>query len=171
MVFLCHAEHLFSIKTALKFFVYRWLLFLESFKDVLKMQNNNVDKNPINWYNLHGSLVAHQFSIMGGARVQAKAHSFYLTMSSLFAENAQNYWKKSSKIWMCVFCQIEPKTQNMYSYHGSLVAHPHPAKSKCPAKFVTRYHAGIIIITACKYKVSYVCQRGIKNLKLVVSPT
>ncbi len=24
---------------------------------------------------------------------------------------------------------------------------------------------GIIIITACKYKVSYVCQRGIKNLK------
>jgi hypothetical protein len=31
-----------------------------------------------------------------------------------------------------------------------------------PRKFVTR--PGIIIITACRYKVSYVCERGIKKL-------
>jgi len=38
LVFLCHAEHLLSVKTVLKFFVLSLITFFDSFKDVLKMQ-------------------------------------------------------------------------------------------------------------------------------------
>jgi hypothetical protein len=37
LVFLCHAEHLFSSKTVLKFFILSLTTFFDSFKDVLEM--------------------------------------------------------------------------------------------------------------------------------------
>ena len=44
-----------------------------------------------------------------------------LTKNRWMQKMRQNYFKKSSKIWMCAYCQIEPKTKNMYSIHSSLV--------------------------------------------------
>jgi hypothetical protein len=42
----------------------------------------------------------------------------------------QKYWKNSAKTWMCTCCQIESKTQFMYSFHGSMVEHPHTIRGR-----------------------------------------
>jgi hypothetical protein len=45
----------------------------------------------------------------------------------LIKKMRQNFWKKSAKTWMCACCQIDPKTHNIYSLHGSLVECQIPA--------------------------------------------
>ncbi len=51
-----------------------------------------------------------------------------LTKNHWMQKMRQNYWKKSAKTWMCACWQIEPKTQNMYSLHSSLVEHQLPVR-------------------------------------------
>ncbi len=43
----------------------------------------------------------------------------YDVWNRIYAENAPKYWEKSSKTWKYGRFQIEPKTQYMFSYHGS----------------------------------------------------
>jgi hypothetical protein len=51
-----------------------------------------------------------------------------LTKNRWMQKLRQNDWKKSAKTWKCAYWQIEPKTQNMYSLHSSLVEHQLPVR-------------------------------------------
>ncbi len=108
-----------------------------------------------NLYCVHGSLVERQPPVRGCAS-SSPGKSIIFKLGSLFAENAPNYWKKSAKTLMCAYCQIDPKTLNMYSCHGSLVERPHPitgGAGPIPGKFII-YYTWALCVTRWKLKLA-----------------
>ncbi len=77
-----HAEHLFSIKTVLKFFI---LSFFDSFKDVLMQKMpNNIDKIPQKLYGLLSSLVDRQLPVRGGVCSSPGKSIIFFNLGSLY---------------------------------------------------------------------------------------
>ncbi len=99
-------------------------------------------------YSIHSSLVERQLSIRG-ARVQTQATTIYLNLGFLYHK---------MKMWAC-------NLVTNLSGHLKLAGH---LENKIPqnlnAPQICSQVPGIVIITACRYKASFVWERGIINL-------
>ncbi len=83
--------------------------------------------------------------LSGGARVQSQAKTLYLNLGSLHLKIKKQAVQNQRVI------QKNKIPQNLNA----------PLNLNVP--LICNQVPGTIIITACKYKVSYVCQRGIKH--------